>query len=116
MKGPRTSAADLTETVVIRKLTEGRDAYGNPITSWNTLASVRASVTPKSGEERALAGQLAESANYEVTMRYRGDINPADTALIWRGRSMNVRFVHDHGPRAAFLVLDAEIGTAEDAL
>lgn len=84
---------------------------GGDVAGWTPVATVWAAVWPVSGRERLAAGREEGATLYRVKVRRRNGLD-AGMRILWRGLVLNVRAVPDPGPRAAFLVLDAEAGVA----
>lgn len=100
---------ELTERVELQALTRTEDGYGGYTEAWAAYATVWARVRPLRGGERARAQAVEASANYLVVIRYRDDVEPTHQ-IVWRGKTLNVRFVSDEGPRAMYLPIECEEG------
>ena len=61
--------------VVLKTYTESRDAYGQPIKTWSTLATVWAKVMTDSGGEGQDNKQEIARSRVLITIRYRSDID-----------------------------------------
>ncbi len=104
---------NLDQRVELQKFSRTSDGQGGFTESWTVEATVWASVTPTTGDERNQAERLSAEGNYEVTIRYRTDVNEA-WRLRWvnRDRLMNIRFVQDSGKRELYLTISCERGVA----
>lgn len=116
MAGP-TGPGDLTERVTFQEVTRSSDGGGGGGSrSWSNISTtptVWAMVEPMRGRERFAAEQIESRRDYRVWVRYRGDIT--DTMrLVWRSKSLAVRFISDEGPLAEFLMLECESGAEAD--
>lgn len=104
-------SGDLNERVEIWRMGERqRDEGGGWIPGEPArLATVWAKVSPISGRERVEARAVQATAMYRVTMRRRTDLTEADW-LIWRGETMNIRFLPRVSGKTPFMTLDCEMG------
>lgn len=104
-------AGELRERVTFRRKSEETDEYGTVSETLSDIATVWAHVRPMSGRERTQAQQLEANANYLVVVRNRDELTEADV-VVWRGDTMNIRFIKDRGPRSLYLEIEAERGVA----
>ncbi|MCB0070019.1 MAG: phage head closure protein [Caldilineaceae bacterium] len=77
-------AGRLRTPVTIQNRTITRDALGQAIESWATVATVRAEVRPTGGQERMVGGGDVPLATvtHRITMRYRDDVTPLSRLLV----------------------------------
>lgn len=90
-----TPAGKLNCRVVIEQRTAGVDAYGQPVTTWSTLATLWANIispTGKSSAEQLVADRQISAATYSVRIRYRTDITAA-MRLTYGGAIYNIEQV-----------------------
>ncbi len=89
-------AGDLRELVTIQRATATTNSYGEPITSWSTLATVWCSVRMLSGREALNAGanQVQAAANVDVRIYYRSDVTAKMRALLV-SRVLDIETVDD---------------------
>lgn len=100
---------ELTERVTLQTKSRAEDGMGGFVEAWVDTATVWALVRPMSGKERAWGEQQQASANYLVVIRYRSGLHEQQR-IVWRGTSLNIRFIKDRGPRALYLEIEAEAG------
>lgn len=98
---------ELTERVELQALTRTDDGYGGYTETWAAYATAWALVRPMRGGERARAQAVDAQANYLVVIRYRADVEVTHR-ILWRGKTLNVVFVSDEGPRAMYLPIECE--------
>lgn len=90
-------AGRLRHRITIRREQNLPDGKGGFDRSWSTLASrISAEVANLNGREALLGSILQGVATFQITVRYREDIQPADQ-LIWHGREreLNVHSAED---------------------
>lgn len=114
--GAPRGAGDLDERVVFERPTRVPDGAGGGPRVWTPLhdGTVAAKVAVLSGRERLMGDQIEAPRSHRIWVR-RSPLSVGLTAadrVVWRGQPMNIRFVGDGGPRAAFVALDAESGVA----
>lgn len=100
---------ELYHRVTFKREVSVDDGMGGSTTAWQDIAEVWAHVRPLTGRERQIAGEIAAVANYLIVIRYRDDLRENDKAT-WRGIDLNIRFIRDRGPRAAYLEIEADKG------
>ena len=101
------SPGELNERVTIEQITRTPDGQGGYTEAWSAVDTVWAMVRPKSGYERAQSGQVDAPVTYLVVIRYRSGMSETNR-LLWRGKILNIRFIHDPGPRRQFLPIDCD--------
>lgn len=102
---------ELDERITLRRYTQTQDEYGTLQESAEDYAECWAHIRPRSANERLFADAVESTIEYLVVIRHRSDVTTDDT-VIWRERPLNIRAVHDRGPRAGYLELTAEAGVA----
>ena len=102
-------AGELSERATFKRETSTPDGAGGRVRAFTSICTVWALIRPMSGREREHSQAIQSSANYLIVIRYRDDIRENDI-VEWRGRTMNIRFVKDRGPRSLFLEIEAEAG------
>lgn len=98
----------LDQRIELEHIVQAPDGGGGYVESWVSYAHVWANVRPMSGRERFQAQQTQAAADYRFTIRYRDDVTEADR-IRWRGKTYNIRFIADAGPREPYLAIDAEL-------
>lgn len=78
------SPGRLDQRVAILRKTSTPDGAGGTVDTWATIATVWASVLPKSGAEGVAAMQAREATTYDVVMRASVDVSATDR-LAWSG-------------------------------
>lgn len=101
----------LDQRVSLQRRTIADDGAGGGASTWTEYDEAWAHVRPMSGREREHAMRADSTANYLVVVRMRNDVLERDR-IVWRERTLNVRFVRSKGPRDSFLELEAEMGAA----
>jgi SPP1 family predicted phage head-tail adaptor len=113
-------AGALRHSVTIRRETRTRNPSGGGYTSaWTDVATVRAEVTGLTGSESVLSQALQGVATFQVRIRWRGDITPADQLRSAGGacfgfdakgdeRYVNIRSAVDPDGRREQLVIIAD--------
>lgn len=79
------AAGQLDRRVTIQQRAAGVDTYGQPSTTWETLATVWAWVKAPSGAslaERVAADRQASLVTYSVRIRYRADVTAGMRLLV----------------------------------
>ncbi|AOR64860.1 phage head closure protein [Pectobacterium wasabiae] len=71
--------------VTIQNFTTTRDAGGQPIETWNDIATVWAEVSPISGRELVSSGAVSAEATIRVWMRFRRDVSAASRLYCLNG-------------------------------
>lgn len=103
-------AGDLDQRISLQRRTTTRDGAGGAETTWTEYDEVWAMVKPMTGRERQNAMRAEATSDHLVVIRYRDDVKENDRA-VWRGRSMNIRFINNKR-REAFMTIEAELGAA----
>ena len=102
-------AGELNRRIALEAAQEGQDGTGDVKRTWNSVATVWASVEALDGRERSTAQELFGEAEYRITIRYRDDVRPK-----WRavepstGRIYQVEAVVPDERRAAAVLLCKE--------
>lgn len=80
----------LRHRVEIQRLTQGAyDSLGEAVTTWETVATVWASVSPLTGKAFMGAKQAQSHVSHLVRMRFRGDIAP-EMRVLHAGRWLHI--------------------------
>lgn len=69
-------AGKLGHRITIQQATVAQDAYGEPVKTWGTLATVWAAVEPLIGREYLAVQQIQSAVSVRVRIRYRSGITP----------------------------------------
>jgi SPP1 family predicted phage head-tail adaptor len=98
---------DLRERIALQRESRSRDRAGGFVTSWLTVATVWARVSPMSTGERFMRSQMQAAASWRVTIRYRDDLSlsPSGFRVAWRGRAFDVRGIENGDEQQRFLDL-----------
>ena len=112
--GLQLDPGELDQRVTIREKVRASDGAGGFTESWQDYATRWAKVKPMSGERRFAAAQTDHLRDTEVTVRRDPGITES-MAIVWQGQSLDIRFIEDHGPRAAYMRLECQAGGVEDA-
>ena len=84
--------------MTIEQPSESRNAYGESVRSWSTLATVWASVRPMRGDESFAAGREVAEREAVFRIRYRGDVTPA-MRLDYDGAKWDILHIAEIGRR-----------------
>lgn len=103
------SSGMLNQRVTFRRVTMTGDGVGGATTTWTDLFTLWACVQPLRGREREQSMRDEARADYLIVVRNRDDLRATDVAE-WRGRTLNLRFIRDRGPRTGWLEIEAELG------
>lgn len=87
-------AGKLRHRVVIQYATVAQDAYGEPVKTWATLATVWGAVEPLIGREYLAAQQLQSAIPVRVRIRYRNDVTPL-MRVSWDGNLYDIESVQE---------------------
>lgn len=110
---PTERIGELDERIELQKEVFTADGIGGQTREWVKQDTVWAHVRALSGRERMHSDFLASEGGYRVVIRNRSDMDvSANWRVVWRGRTMNIRFPQYNGPRDLYLILDAEAGVA----
>lgn len=97
----------LRHRIAIQTNTPTQDSYGEPVTSWATVATVWAAVEMLSGRELFVAQQAQSEATVRFRIRRR-DVD-ARQRVSWDGRTFGVESViHDPTNRRETLLMCKE--------
>lgn len=81
---------------------------GGFTSGWDEVATVRAEVLALTGRESLVEHVLQGVTIYRITMRWRGDVTPADQLRLTDGRLLNIRSADDPNQRRHDLVIIAD--------
>jgi SPP1 family predicted phage head-tail adaptor len=106
-------AGRMRERVAIQTNTPSQDAYGQPVESWATSATVWAEiVATANGTERAEAGgqQVIAESLYRITIRWRDDVS-VKQRVVWtvRSRTFEIENIQDGSGRETIVLLCREV-------
>lgn len=106
---------EMNERITIQRETLADDGQGGATRTLATVAAVWAKVAPLSGRERDMANQTESPRNYRFTIRRTSETAGvlAKDLILWRGKTMNIRFIGLNSPQELFLQIDAEDGVAK---
>ena len=100
-------AGKLRERVTIQQATETRNALGETVQSWATVAERWASVDGLSSREVLLQGQQRTEVSHRVRMRYVDGMT-GTMRLLWRGRVLEISSLLEHANRSEHELLCTE--------
>ena len=104
-------ASELTQCVTFQKKAVSPDGGGGQNEAWQDFRREFALVRPMSGRERIAAERTEAIAGYLVVIRARTDLTE-DMRILWRGRTLNIRFIKDRQPQEMFLEIECSRGVA----
>jgi SPP1 family predicted phage head-tail adaptor len=70
----RTIASRLKSQLLLEEESLISDGLGGQTSTWNTVATLWAEISPISGKEQLFASQLNSSVRYRLMLRYRGEV------------------------------------------
>ena len=80
----------LRDRITIRRQVNTKNPQTGGLTrTWQTLDTVYAQVRAVNGRESLVEQTLQGISTFEVMIRYRDDLKPADQVL-WNGRELNI--------------------------
>ena len=96
----------LRHRVIIQQPTVAYNSYGEPTTTWSTLATVWASIKPIWGMEskNAEADQLQSTVMHDIRVRFREDVTPL-MRITYSTRTFDIEMVTDPDGRRELLQL-----------
>lgn len=107
-------AGQLTERVTFKRKGQVRAPDGSLTVTWTPVLTAWARVRPKSGNQRNMAQQTENPADYEITVYNSADARAllASDIAEWQNRPMNIVWI-GHAPTASqWLHMDAKDGVA----
>ena len=87
-------AGKLRHSITIQVSTVTQDDYGASVESWDTFATVRASVEPLQGREYFAAQQVQAEVTTRFRIRYLAGVKPS-MRVLFEGRTFDVQAVLD---------------------
>ena len=87
-------AGRLRHQVAIQTATTAQDAYGQPVKTWATTATVWGAVEPIGGKEAYRAQAERADLSHLVVIRYRSGVTPM-TRILFGTRTMDIESVVD---------------------
>lgn len=89
--------------------TPSRDALGQPIESWSTLATVWAAIDYGNGGEKIENDREIHTSKITFTVRYRADVS-VKNRILFEGEYYDIRDIREvtTGFRQMYLEVDAE--------
>ena len=98
-------SGDLDKTIELQYAVTVQDAFGEPVETWATLATVAAKVQPQRGSERFTAEQVVGKAVVTFKLRYRTDLSVLNR-IRYNSRDYDIHDVRELGRREG-LEIDA---------
>jgi SPP1 family predicted phage head-tail adaptor len=97
----------------IQKISYTSNNFGGYTTTWTTIDTVWASISPLTGKEVFLYRQMYPKIEYKVQIRYRKDINP-DYRIYYNKKYFNILSVIDINNLQDELILLIKEGPVEN--
>jgi SPP1 family predicted phage head-tail adaptor len=94
--------------VTILRQVKQSTGKGGFTVAWTDVATVKAEVLALTGRESLVEHVLQGIAVYRITIRWRGDVKPADQLRLADGRLLNIRSADDSTGRRHDLVIIAD--------
>ncbi len=98
------NAGMLSYRVQIQQATETRDSYGAAIQTWNTVATVWASIEAISVREFFDAARINAEVTHRIRIRYRSNVTPA-MRIVESSRTFDIYGAFDPDGKKRELVL-----------
>lgn len=90
----RLNAGELTKRITIQAETGNPDAYGQPLGTWTTIATVWGKIITSGGREFYAAQKLNAESTAVIEIRYRTNITTANR-IMYNNRKYNILSVVD---------------------
>lgn len=97
----------LTARIELERRVNISDGQGGAAESWEPAASLWGLIEPGAVREGEEAGRRNAVLTHKVTLRMRPDVERG-MRLVWRGRFLLIRSVHEPNMRGAYLVCHCE--------
>jgi SPP1 family predicted phage head-tail adaptor len=94
--------------IVIQRVVQANDEFGQPIETWSTLATVWGLVSPMSGSEGQQNGTTKAKSAYTVEIWYRSDLTTKDR-ISWSGLTMEINGIENVEERDRRMILDCVV-------
>jgi SPP1 family predicted phage head-tail adaptor len=107
-------AGDLRDRITIRRRTETKNSRGGLDIGWADLASVWANVRSLNGREALIGGVLTGVSYFEITVRYRTDLEPSQQ-ILWGDRELNIISAEDKSGTRQWTAIQASTEAPEGA-
>lgn len=101
------SAGMLRHVMDVETSTVARDAVGEPIETWASVAHVRAACESLSGKELLIGAQVNAAADTKITVRYHPEIVP-EARMRWGSRIFDINHVNNIENRNRWMVLTCQ--------
>lgn len=98
----RMRAGNLRNRVVIQANTPSDNAFGEPVRSWATLATVWAEVETMNGAEALASGAERTTSPVVFTFRHRSDVT-TDHRITWDGGEYDIESLENVAGRNKLL-------------
>lgn len=107
-------SGDLDQRVTFQRRSRVSDGGGGYVETWADYHTCSAKVSALSGRERDMANQTEAPRNYRLWVRRDSKVAALTEAdiVVWRGKTMQVRFIADQGPRHLYMQIDCEAGVS----
>jgi SPP1 family predicted phage head-tail adaptor len=109
-----TRAGVLRKVVTFQARSTGKDAAGQPLDTWTTQFTSRASIDPLTGRELIQAQIAGASATHQVTVRYRSELaDPivvAKMRILYGSRVFNIQASMNQAESNRVVILQVQEG------
>jgi SPP1 family predicted phage head-tail adaptor len=110
------SIGQMRERVTLQQRSASVDAMGDPAYAWADVATLWARVRPLGGGVEAVADRRTAVKDYEVTIRWRDGVSPAQR-FVWRGRFLQIEGIGNLDERRRRVTLACrDLGTEAGAM
>jgi SPP1 family predicted phage head-tail adaptor len=101
----------IDQRIQIQRKTLADDGAGGKTSTWATVATVWAGVTPMSGREMLDRGGMIAASKVRFVVRNNITVGETDR-ISWQGKVYNIREILDAGSRPLYLDIIAERGVS----
>ena len=77
-------AGDLRHRVSLQRQAASKDSFGQRLLTWETMTQMQCRISPISGKEAAIAGQMRSEITHEISCRYRPEFADPKIASTYR--------------------------------
>lgn len=105
-------SGSLDRRIVLQRSTKSKDSFGQPVETFNTLATVWAQFTPVSDSEKERANEVHSELMGRFIVRWSTSIADLGTTdrVFFDGRSFDIRGVKEIGRHVGFEITAATRG------
>ena len=102
----------LRHSIIIERKARIPDGVGGEVLTWVTHRSIRASITPMSGNERFAAQRIEAHVTHRLLFRWFADLRASDR-VNFKGRFFNINLIRNLEERNFYYEITAAEGVAQ---